>query len=56
MTEGPSMSTILDHDKAVAECLYLLMLQTGIEWREDVKSGDGGLHGRPHGGLWTTAS
>ena len=56
MTEGPSMSTIWDHDKAVAECLYLLMLQTGIEWREDVKSGDGGLHGRPHGGLWTTAS
>lgn len=35
--EFPSMSTILDQDKVVAECLYLLLLQTGMEWREEVK-------------------
>ena len=52
MTERPSMSAILDHDKVVAECLYLMLLQTRIEWREDAKSRGGGLHG----GLWTTAS
>ena len=46
------MSAILDHDKVVAECLYLMLLQTRIEWREDAKSRGGGLHGR----LWTTAS
>ena len=56
MTERPSMSAILDHDKVVAECLYFMLLQAGIEWREDAKSRDGGLHGRLHGGLWTTAS
>ena len=50
------MSSVLDHDKVVAESLYLLLLQTGIGWREGVKSRDGGLCGGLHGGLWTTAS